>query len=243
MAKHFLGESFDIHGGGLDLRFPHHENELAQSTANGDAFANFWSHNALVTIQGQKMSKSLGNGISVEELLEVGSWAAIRYWLSSSQYRSNLDYVPTSLTDAQAALDRINSFIKRAKLEVDVIDAGVPPAFTDAMNSDLNVPGALAVLHEMVRAGNTALDSKESQTVSSCLSQVLAMVEVLGLMLEEPKEVSPELSQKIEELVELRAQAKANKDFNEADEIRDELTKLGVTLEDLPNQTIWSING
>jgi len=243
MAKHFLGESFDIHGGGLDLRFPHHENELAQSTANGDAFANFWSHNALVTIQGQKMSKSLGNGISVEELLEVGSWAAIRYWLSSSQYRSNLDYVPTSLTDAQAALDRINSFIKRAKLEADVIDTGVPPAFTNAMNSDLNVPGALAVLHEMVRAGNTALDSNESQTVSSCLSQVLAMVEVLGLMLDQPKAVSLELSQKIEELVELRAQAKANKDFNRADEIRVELTNLGVTLEDLPNQTIWSING
>jgi len=243
MAKHFLGESFDLHGGGLDLRFPHHENELAQSTANGDAFANFWSHNALVTIQGQKMSKSLGNGISVEELLEVGSWAAIRYWLSSSQYRSNLDYVPTSLTDAQAALDRINSFIKRAKLQADVIETGVPPAFTNAMNSDLNVPGALAVLHEMVRAGNTALDSKESQTVSSCLSQVLAMVEVLGLILEQPKELSPELSQKIEELVELRAQAKANKDFNRADEIRVELTNLGVTLEDLPNQTIWSING
>ena len=243
MAKHFLGESFDLHGGGLDLRFPHHENELAQSTANGDAFANFWSHNALVTIQGQKMSKSLGNGISVEELLEVGSWAAIRYWLSSSQYRSNLDYVSTSLTDAQAALDRINSFIKRAKLEADVIDTGVPPAFTDAMNSDLNVPGALAVLHEMVRAGNTALDSNESQTVSSCLSQVLEMVEVLGLMLDQPKAVSLELSQKIEELVELRAQAKANKDFNRADEIRYELTNLGVTLEDLPNQTIWSING
>lgn len=243
MAKHFLGESFDIHGGGLDLRFPHHENELAQSTANGDAFANFWSHNALVTIQGQKMSKSLGNGISVEELLEVGSWGAIRYWLSSSQYRSNLDYVPTSLTDAQAALDRINSFIKRAKLEADAVDIGVPPEFTDAMNSDLNVPGALAVLHEIVRAGNTALDSKENQTVSSCLSQALAMVEVLGLMLVQPKEVSPELSQKIEELIELRAQAKANKDFNRADEIRDELTKLGVTLEDLPNQTIWSING
>jgi cysteinyl-tRNA synthetase len=111
------------------------------------------------------------------------------------------------------------------------------------MNSDLNVPGALAVLHEMVRAGNTALDSKESQTVSSCLSQVLAMVEVLGLILEQPKELSPELSQKIEELVELRAQAKANKDFNRADEIRYELTNLGVTLEDLPNQTIWSING
>jgi cysteinyl-tRNA synthetase len=243
MAKHFLGEAFDIHGGGLDLRFPHHENELAQSTANGDAFANFWSHNSLVTIQGQKMSKSLGNGISVEQLLEAGSWAAFRYWLSSSQYRSNLDYVPTSLSDAQAALDRINGFVKRAKLETEVIQSALPLAFIEAMNSDLNVPGALAVLHETVRSGNTALDSHEIQTVANCLAQVLAMVEVLGLILDQPKQVSPELTQKIEELVGLRARAKADKDFIKADEIRAELSKLGVTLEDLPNQTIWSING
>jgi len=243
MAKHFLGEAFDIHGGGLDLRFPHHENELAQSTANGDEFANFWTHNALVTVQGQKMSKSLGNGVSVDALLEAGSWAAIRYWLSSSQYRSNLDYVSTSLSDAQAALDRISGFIKRAKLVAGVTVENIPPAFTNAMNSDLNVPGALAVLHESVRAGNTAIDSKETDLVATYLSQVIAMVEVLGLIIDKPKEITAEVAQKIEELISLRATAKANKDFGKADQIRDELTKLGVTLEDLPNQTIWSING
>ena len=243
MPKHFLGESFDIHGGGLDLRFPHHENELAQSRANGDAFANFWLHNALVTIQGQKMSKSLGNGVSVEQLLEAGSWAAIRYWLSSSQYRSNLDYPPTSLSDAQAALDRISGFIKRARFQTDSNNVPLPENFVTAMNSDLNVPGAIAVIHETVRAGNTALDANDINTVTSCLSQVIQMVEVLGLMLEEAKEIDPALTQKIEELITLRAEAKANKDFGRADLIRDELTKLGVTLEDLPNQTIWSING
>ena len=243
MAKHFLGESFDIHGGGLDLRFPHHENELAQSRANGDAFANFWLHNALVTIQGQKMSKSLGNGVSVEQLLEAGSWSAIRYWLSSSQYRSNLDYTPTSLSDAQSALDRISGFIKRAKLQTSSVSVPLPESFVAAMNSDLNVPGAIAVVHETVRAGNTALDSNEIETVTTCLSQVVQMVEVLGLTLEEAKEIDPALTQKIEELISLRAEAKASKDFAKADQIRDELTTLGVTLEDLPNQTIWSING
>jgi cysteinyl-tRNA synthetase len=243
MAKHFLGESFDIHGGGLDLRFPHHENELAQSRANGDAFANFWLHNALVTIQGQKMSKSLGNGVSVEQLLEAGSWSAIRYWLSSSQYRSNLDYTPTSLSDAQSALDRITGFIKRAKLQTSSVTVPLPESFVAAMNSDLNVPGAIAVIHETVRAGNTALDANDKETVTTCLSQVVQMVEVLGLMLEQAKDLDPALTQKIEELISLRAEAKAGKDFAKADQIRDELTTLGVTLEDLPNQTIWSING
>jgi len=243
MAKHFLGESFDIHGGGLDLRFPHHENELAQSRANGDAFANFWLHNALVTIQGQKMSKSLGNGVSVEQLLEAGSWSAIRYWLSSSQYRSNLDYTPTSLSDAQSALDRISGFIKRAKLQTSSVTVPLPESFVSAMNSDLNVPGAIAVIHETVRAGNTALDANDIETVTTCLSQVVQMLEVLGLMLEQAKEIDPALTQKIEELIGLRAEAKASKDFATADQIRDELTTLGVTLEDLPNQTIWSING
>ena len=243
MAKHFLGEAFDIHGGGLDLRFPHHENELAQSRANGDAFANFWLHNALVTIQGQKMSKSLGNGISVEELLKVGSWAALRYWLSSSQYRSNLDYTTNSLSDAQSALDRINGFIKRAKLVTNPTAIELPLEFVTAMNSDLNVPGAIAVLHESVRAGNTAIDSDETELVTKYLSQVLMMVEVLGLILETPKELSPEFTKQVEELIAARTEAKANKDFARADQIRAELNALGVTLEDLPNKTIWSING
>lgn len=243
MAKHFLGMEFDVHGGGLDLRFPHHENELAQSSANGDYFANFWLHNALITIQGQKMSKSLGNGVSVDQLLHVGSWPAIRYWLSSAQYRSNLDYSPSSLSDAQAALDRISGFVKRAKLVTSVVSGQLPETFVEAMNADLNVPAAIAVLHETVRSGNSALDAQEIDSLTRCLAQVVAMVDVLGLMLEQPKEVSLELTAKIENLIELRAEAKRSKDFAKADQIRATLSELGVTLEDLPNQTIWSING
>lgn len=243
MAKHFLGMEFDIHGGGLDLRFPHHENELAQSTANGDAFSNFWLHNALVTIQGQKMSKSLGNGVAVDQLLQLGSWPAIRYWLSSAQYRSNLDYSQSSLSEAQSALDRISGFVKRARLVASAVSGQLPETFVEAMNADLNIPAAIAVLHETVRSGNSALDSQDVDAVSGCLAQVVAMVDVLGLILEQPKEVSLELTAKIENLIELRAEAKRNKDFAKADQIRATITELGVTLEDLPNQTIWSING
>jgi cysteinyl-tRNA synthetase len=189
------------------------------------------------------MSKSLGNGVSVDQLLHVGSWPAIRYWLSSAQYRSNLDYSPSSLSDAQAALDRISGFVKRGKLVTSVVSGQLPETFVEAMNADLNVPAAIAVLHETVRSGNSALDAQEIDSLTRCLAQVVAMVDVLGLMLEQPKEVSLELTAKIENLIELRAEAKRNKDFAKADQIRATLSELGVTLEDLPNQTIWSING
>ncbi len=245
MAKHFLGEAFDIHGGGLDLRFPHHENELAQSRAAGDHFANFWLHNALVTINGSKMSKSSGNGVSVEELLEQGSWAAIRYWLVSAQYRSNLDYTKASIKDAQAALERIVGFIKRVGATGKDVDlTKLPEDFIQAMNADLNTPLALAVLHESVRAGNTAFDNGDSKEVEAQVEAVKAMIHVLGLSkaYQEP-EVSKEFKAQIEELIAKRQQAKTAKDFNTADKIRAELEGLGVIIKDLPNETIWSING
>lgn len=246
MAKHFLGESFDIHGGGLDLRFPHHENELAQSTAAGDRFANFWLHNALVTINGNKMSKSLGNGVSVEELTKAGSWGAIRYWLSSAQYRSNLDYSESSIRDAQSALDRIAGFLKRTtnirQIEIDL--SHIPSEFADAMNSDLNVPGALAVIHERVRAGNTAFDNNDQENLQLCVEQVKAMVHVLGLTFayQEPL-YSEEFSKQVESLIQLRQEAKQAKDFARADQIRVELEELGVTLKDMKDITMWSFNG
>ena len=246
MAKHFLGESFDIHGGGLDLRFPHHENELAQSTAAGDRFANFWLHNALVTINGNKMSKSLGNGVSVEQLTQAGSWGAIRYWLSSAQYRSNLDYSESSIRDAQAALDRIAGFLKRTtnirRIDIDLTQ--IPAEFAEAMNADLNVPGALAVIHERVRAGNTAFDSKDEITLSECVEQVKAMVHVLGLTFayQEPL-YTEEFSKQVEDLIQKRHEAKLAKDFARADAIRIELEELGVTLNDMKDITMWSFNG
>ena len=246
MAKHFLGEAFDIHGGGLDLRFPHHENELAQSRAAGDDFANFWLHNALVTINGNKMSKSLGNGVSVEDLTKAGSWGAIRYWLLSAQYRSNLDYSESSIRDAQAALDRIAGFLKRTtnlrRIDIDLTQ--IPAEFADAMNSDLNVPVALAVIHERVRAGNTAFDSNDLEKLLLCVEEVKAMVHVLGLTFayQEPL-YSEEFSKQVEGLIQLRHEAKLAKDFARADAIRVELEELGVTLKDMKDITMWSFNG
>jgi cysteinyl-tRNA synthetase len=246
MSKHFLGESFDIHGGGLDLRFPHHENELAQSRAAGDRFANFWLHNALVTINGNKMSKSLGNGVSVQDLTKAGSWGAIRYWLLSAQYRSNLDYSESSIRDAQAALDRITGFLKRTtdtkQLQVEM--QSLPTEFREAMDSDLNVPGALAVIHERVRAGNTAFDSNDEAKLSECVEQVKAMVHVLGLTFayQEPL-ISEELTKQVEDLIQQRQTAKKAKDFARADQIRLELEELGVTLKDMKDVTMWSFNG
>ena len=246
MAKHFLGESFDIHGGGLDLRFPHHENELAQSRAAGDNFANFWLHNALVTINGNKMSKSLGNGVSVDDLTKAGSWGAIRYWLLSAQYRSNLDYSESSIRDAQAALERITGFLKRTTntKQVEINYEFIPQEFKAAMDSDLNVPGALAVIHERVRAGNTAFDSHDETKLSECVEQVKAMVHVLGLTFayQEPL-ISEELTKQVEDLIQQRQEAKLAKDFARADQIRLELEALGVTLKDMKDITMWSFNG
>jgi cysteinyl-tRNA synthetase len=246
MAKHFLGETFDIHGGGLDLRFPHHENELAQSRAAGDNFANFWLHNALVTINGNKMSKSLGNGVSVDDLTKAGSWGAIRYWLLSAQYRSNLDYSESSIRDAQAALERITGFLKRTTntKQIEINYEFIPQEFKAAMDSDLNVPGALAVIHERVRAGNTAFDSHDETKLSECVEQVKAMVHVLGLTFayQEPL-ISEELTKQVEDLIQQRQEAKLAKDFARADQIRLELEALGVTLKDMKDITMWSFNG
>ena len=246
MAKHFLGESFDIHGGGLDLRFPHHENELAQSTAAGDSFANFWLHNALITINGQKMSKSLGNGVSVQDLEKAGSWGAIRYWLLSAQYRSNLDYSESSIRDAQAALDRITGFLKRTTntKQIEIDNQYLPPEFAEAMDSDLNVPGALAVIHERVRAGNTAFDSNDQEALKLCVEQVKAMVHVLGLTFAyQERRISEELTNQVNDLIQQRNAAKKAKDFARADQIRLELEEMGVTLKDMKDITMWSFNG
>ena len=245
MTRAILGEAFDIHGGGLDLRFPHHENELAQSRAAGFEFANYWMHNGLVTVGGQKMSKSLGNGVSVAELFERGNANAIRYWLGSAHYRTTLDYSPENIADAVGAMSRIQNFVKRASAATSApakfnADA-LPQSFVDVMNNDFGVPAALAALHEQVRSGNAALDS--GGDVAEQLASVLAMLEVLGLTVDEATEVDEELAARVGSLIEQRRMARDNKDFALADQIRDELQQMGVTIEDTPTQTTWSLNG
>jgi len=235
-----LGESFDIHGGGLDLRFPHHENELAQSRAAGYDFAKHWMHNGLVTVSGTKMSKSLGNGVSVEELFAEANAVAIRYWLASAHYRSTLDYSPTSIAEAVTAVSRIINFVRRATELATSEKLPAPREFVEAMNADFNVPVALGALHETVRAGNTALDAGDKDAVAVALGEVITMSEVLGIDLNgNDKVATAETVELIEGLIAKRNQARANKDYALADLVRAELTAMGVTIEDQADKTAW----
>ena len=255
MATRYLGAQFDIHGGGLDLRFPHHENELAQSSAAGDSFANYWVHNGLVNVNGQKMSKSLGNSIYVAELLEQARAIVVRYYLGAAHYRSTIDFHDGSLTEAEAALERIESFLDRADRRLaDTRFAGagapiVPDEFAEAMDDDLAVPQALGVLHDTVRSGNAALDAEDLKAAASARGQVLAMSEVLGInplspgwavATDEPAMVA--LTALVERLLNDRETARQSRSWAAADRIRDELIAAGITIEDTPTGAHWSFD-
>jgi cysteinyl-tRNA synthetase len=255
MSRRYLGAAFDMHGGGLDLRFPHHENELAQSTAAGDAFATYWVHNGLVNVNNQKMSKSLGNSIYAAEFLSQAPPIVVRYFLGAAHYRSTIDYHDGSLIEAEAALDRVEVFLTRADRRLDATRfAGsgvevVPDEFAAAMDDDLAVPQALGVLHETVRAGNAALDNGDLRAVADARGAVLAMSEVLGINPLSPQwrdaRSSPSemaLTSLVETLITDRNAARAAKDFAAADRIRDELAAAGITVEDGATGSHWSID-
>ncbi len=249
MAGKYLGKRFDIHGGGLDLRFPHHENELAQSTAAGDDFANFWMHNGMVTYEGEKMSKSIGNTISPVQMLQQARPLVVRYYLGSAHYRSVLDYRPTSLEEARVAIERVEAFLA-ATLELMVPnpqDRRVPQEFADALNDDMNIPRALAVLHEQTRAGNAALAA--GADASECANAVWAMANVLGLtslMNLDGSGASGAEHQALDALIhtilEQRASARAEKDWATADRMRDVLAAAGITVKDGAQGSTWSLN-
>jgi cysteinyl-tRNA synthetase len=253
MASHYLGTNFDIHGGGLDLRFPHHENELAQSTAAGHGFANYWVHNGLVTVSGQKMSKSLGNSVHSSDLFALASAQTVRYYLSSAHYRSVLDYQPSVLAEAEAALGRILGFLERAGRELSQTrfseadgTIAIPAEFADEMNDDFNVPAALAVVHELVRSGNSDLDEQRLREASQKRDQVTLMLEVLGLAPSQwESQVSAEhqaLDSLVLALIAERDRARDAKDYATADRIRDQLSAAGIELADSQNQTHWSLS-
>ena len=249
MAGKYLGKRFDIHGGGLDLRFPHHENELAQSTAAGDDFANFWMHNGMVTYEGEKMSKSIGNTISPVQMLQQARPLVVRYYLGSAHYRSVLDYRPTSLEEARVAIERVEAFLA-ATLELMVPnpqDRRVPQDFADALNDDMNIPRALAVLHEQTRAGNAALAA--GADASEYANAVWAMANVLGLTslmnLDGSGASGAEhqaLDALIHNILEQRASARAEKDWATADRMRDVLAAAGITVKDGAQGSTWSLN-
>ena len=255
MAQQYLGTPFDIHGGGLDLRFPHHENELAQSSAAGHRFANAWVHNGLVNVNGQKMSKSLGNSIYAAEFLDQARPLVVRYYLGSAHYRSTIDYHDGALLEAEAALDRIEVFLDRAARRLEgtqfagAVAETIPDEFADAMDDDLAIPQAMAVVHEQVRAGNAALDAEDLGSAAALQGQVLAMTEVLGInpmavewqtAADDPASVA--LATLVEKLLEDRDAARKARDFLSADRIRDELAAAGIQIEDTPSGSHWSLD-
>lgn len=267
MSTKYLGKHFDIHGGGLDLRFPHHENELAQSSAAGDEFANYWLHNGLVNVSGQKMSKSLGNSIFAKDLLGAGRGIAVRYYLGSAHYRSVLDYHEGVLEEAESAVSRIETFIERATRRLadtkfaaaplsvtksSELLAHLPADFVAAMDEDLAIPAAIAALHETVRAGNSSLDAEDLETTAKALLQVQAMTEVLGINPLTWSAVSSAggadtakdeaLAGLVTSLIAERDAARADKDFARSDAIRDQLKAAGIVLEDAADGTHWSVS-
>jgi len=250
MSTKYLGTSFDIHGGGLDLRFPHHENELAQSAAAGDGFAQYWLHNGLVSVGGQKMSKSLGNSVFAADLLDKAKPVVLRYLLGSAQYRSTLELHDGAIAEAKASFERIEGFLDRVSRDAgELASADVPAAFRSAMNDDLNIPAALAVVFELVRSGNSALDSGDVATAASQAAEVVAMLDVLGVnpldaaWATDSSQGDAALDLLMAELLEARAAARANKDFATADLLRERLAAAGITIEDTPNGAHWSFNG
>ncbi len=254
MASRYLGPAFDIHGGGLDLVFPHHENELAQSRAAGDAFAQLWMHNAWVTTSGEKMSKSLGNSLLVAEVVRRVRPVELRYYLLAAHYRSHIEFSEEALADAASAYRRVEGFLARAAehLRAELPTGGaVPAAFAAAMDDDLGVPQGLAVLHDTVRAGNAALAAGDRDGVERAARDVGAMTSVLGLNpADEPwRSASPTggsaLRTVVDRLVEValaqRQEARARKDFAAADAVRDALKAAGVQLEDTADGTRWTL--
>ncbi|KQB86219.1 cysteine--tRNA ligase [Corynebacterium lowii] len=246
MATYYLGGEFDIHCGGLDLQFPHHENEAAQSHAAGDGFARYWLHNHWVTMAGEKMSKSLGNVLSVPHILTLVRPVELRYYLGSAHYRSVLEYSEEALHEAAAGYRRIEDFLRR----LGEVEAGTrPETFDAAMNEDLSVPRALAEIHTAVRAGNSALAAGEEERAREIGGQVRAMTSVLGIdpydWAEGQTGAGAELHEALDILVqaelERRAQARAEKNWAVADEVRDRLAAAGVEVTDTPEGPQWSL--
>ena len=254
MAQAYLGDAFDIHGGGLDLVFPHHENEVAQSKAAGQDFANFWLHNAWVTTAGEKMSKSLGNSLVVTEVAKRVRPIELRWYLASAHYRSNLEFSDSALQESAVAFQRIENFVERAAAivgDVELTTSAINSDFAVAMNEDLNVPAALAVLHEVVGEGNTLLGKRADATaLTGYLTSVRQMLDVLGVDPLSPtwaddsknaQQLESALDYFVQQSIAVRNAAKENKNFEAADAIRDSLRNAGIALEDTSDGVRWNL--
>ena len=245
MSTWYLGAEFDIHGGGLDLQFPHHENEQAQSHAAGDGFAQYWMHNHWVTMAGEKMSKSLGNVLSIDNMLDTVRPVELRYYLGSAHYRSVLEYSPEALQEAAAGYRRIEDFVHRA---------GTPESttwtegFAQALDDDFSVPRALAEIHNVVREGNKALAAHDTAKAGELAAQVRAMAAVLGVdpgVWDDGASKNNGVTEALDVLVgaelERRAAARAEKDWAAADAVRDRLAAAGIEVTDTADGAQWQL--
>ena len=244
MAHAYLGESFDIHGGGLDLIFPHHENEIAQSASAGFGFATTWMHNAWVTTSGEKMSKSLGNSLQVVEILKKVRGIELRWYLGSAHYRSMLEFSFEALNESATAFKRIEAFLSRAEAILGKApEVLIANEFAKAMNDDLAVPQALAFIAESMRVGNSA--SEDKKVIAKTAGEIRGALSILGC---DPKDDAFKSSNShdaaIDGLIKLaleqRQAARERKDFAAADQIRDQIASLGITVEDTSNGPRWS---
>lgn len=247
MAYAYLGENFDIHGGGIDLIFPHHENEIAQSKSAGYEFANYWMHNAWVTTAGEKMSKSLGNSLLVKEILKSVRAIELRWYLGSAHYRSMLEFSHAALKESATAFSRIEAFLKRAKEQVENFSPIISPELTNLMDEDLAVPQLLAQISEWMKQGNSSTDKK---VIAEAAGKIKAALSILGCdpddyqnqnNLGHNDETKMQLNKLIELALNQRAAARERKDFKAADAIRDEIAKMGIAIEDTPNGPRWNL--
>jgi len=245
MSMDALGETFDIHGGGSDLKFPHHENEIAQSECvTGKEFAKLWMHTGSLRIDSEKMSKSLGNFITVKEALGSNSPEVLRFFLISSHYRSPLNYSNESIDEARNALDRLYNSIKDLNYKnADYIKSEFTDRFHNAMKDDFNTPLAISILFEIAKEVNSFKKEEKNEEANSLARELYNLSRIIGLLEEDPKKyfqtcisVSDE---DIQNLISKRNQARLNKDFDLSDKIRDDLLDMGITLEDKDTGTIW----
>ncbi|MDQ2882039.1 MAG: cysteine--tRNA ligase [Actinomycetota bacterium] len=252
MATAYLGQEFDIHGGGLDLVFPHHENELAQSRGAGDSFARYWLHNGWVTLSGEKMSKSLGNTLSIPATLRRVRAVELRYYLIVAHYRSAIEYSDGALNEAAAAYQRIESFVHRVRERCGVPEPRIWCAdFVGAMDDDLGTPAALAAIHTTVHEGNAALDAGDHTAAVAAAGSVRAMTAVLGLdpladqwrSTSGSDATSAALAVLVDRLLAERAEARNRRDYATADAARDQLLAAGITVEDTPDGPVWTVKG
>jgi len=252
MATTYLGPEFDIHGGGLDLVFPHHENERAQSRAAGDGFARYWLHNGWVTLSGEKMSKSLGNTLSIPATLRRVRAVELRYYLIAAHYRSAIEYSDGALDEAVVAYQRIESFVHRVRERCGVPEPGTWCAeFVAAMDDDLGTPAALAAIHAGVHAGNAALDAGDHPAALGAAGSVRAMTGVLGLdpladqwrSTSGADAASAALAFLVDRLLAERAEARNRRDYATADAMRDQLLAAGIAVEDTPDGPVWTGRG